>query len=150
MLANPIHLTFLRAGLRAATRHPRETAAIGAAVLLAAGTTVYALTRKKISAEEMERQRREHLGREGRLVDGTIMDSPSPKDKEEGVILLIYKYRISGVEYECAQDLSAVREQVGEIRIDLPVHVKYDGRNPGNSIVWSEVWSGLRQSRAEE
>ena len=145
ILSNPSHLKFLHVWARAAMRHPRESGAVAVGVALAAGVAVYALTRKKVSAEEMERRRREYLGTEGRLVDGTIMDSPSPRDKEEGVIVLIYKYRISGVEYECAQDLSAVRDEVGEIRIDLPVHVKYDGRNPGNSIVWSEVWSGLRQ-----
>src|SRR5882757_5151060 len=35
-----------------------------------------------------------------------------------------------------------------DLRIDLPVQVRYDARNPGNSIVAAEEWSGLQHGRA--
>jgi hypothetical protein len=37
-------------------------------------------------------------------------------------------------------------EHVRDVRADLPIQVRYDMHNPGNSIVVSESWSGLRLS----
>jgi hypothetical protein len=50
------------------------------------------------------------------------------------------------VEYTASQDISALQEQVPA---DLsgaigPIYVKYDARNPANSIVLAEEWNGLR------
>jgi len=58
--------------------------------------------------------------------------------------MLVYCYSIAGVSYECAQDVSLLPDYVRHVRIDLPVQVRFDPRNPGNSIVISEYWSGLR------
>ncbi len=58
--------------------------------------------------------------------------------------ILIYAYRVSGVSYECAQDVSLLTELVRHVRVDLPVQVRYDPHNPSNSIVVAESWSGLR------
>jgi hypothetical protein len=58
--------------------------------------------------------------------------------------ILIYAYRVSGVSYECAQDVSRLTDYVRHVRIDLPVQVRYDPHNPSNSIVVAESWSGLR------
>jgi hypothetical protein len=58
--------------------------------------------------------------------------------------ILIYAYRVSGVSYECAQDVSLLTDLVRHVRIDLPVQVRYDPHNPSNSIVVAESWSGLR------
>jgi hypothetical protein len=58
--------------------------------------------------------------------------------------IIVYKYRIAGVSYECAQDVSTLAEHVHGIRSDLPIQVRYELHNPGNSIVVAESWNGLR------
>ena len=60
--------------------------------------------------------------------------------------IIVYNYRIGGVTYECAQDVTALAEYVHGIRTDLPVQVRYLPQNPANSIVVAESWSGLRLS----
>lgn len=65
--------------------------------------------------------------------------------------LLFYNYAVRGVEYTASQDLSALKPYLPtELSILVgPVCVKYDAKNPANSIVLSEEWSGLRsQPRA--
>jgi hypothetical protein len=73
-------------------------------------------------------------------------DLEGDKDRQEEPVpsVLIYTYRVSGVSYECAQDVSLLAEHVRHVRIDLPIQVRYDPHNPSNSIVVSESWSGLR------
>ena len=58
--------------------------------------------------------------------------------------LILYNYRIAGVSYECAQDVTMLADHVHGIRTDLPIQVRYEPHNPGNSIVVAESWSGLR------
>lgn len=58
--------------------------------------------------------------------------------------IIVYNYRIAGVSYECAQDVSMLADHVNGIRTDLPIQVRYAPHNPGNSIVVAESWSGLR------
>jgi hypothetical protein len=149
-LLNPTHLPpYLRS--------PRVIASACATVAAAAGATIYLLTRDKPSEEELERQRRELLARSGRITDGTIMDTliaqartepdPTPAAPEEAATtpnIIVYNYRIAGVTYECAQDVTALAELVHGIRTDLPIQVRYAPHNPGNSIVVAESWSGLR------
>ncbi len=60
--------------------------------------------------------------------------------------IIVYNYRIAGVTYECAQDVTALAEYVHGIRTDLPIQVRYLPQNPANSIVVAESWSGLRLS----
>jgi hypothetical protein len=147
---NPTHiLPYLRS--------PRVIAAACAAVAAAAGASIYLLTRHQPSEEELERQRRELLARAGRITDGTIMDTlaaqahtepdPTPAAPEEAAStpnIIVYNYRIAGVTYECAQDVTALAQYVHGIRTDLPIQVRYAPHNPGNSIVVAESWSGLR------
>ena len=147
---NPTHiLPYLRS--------PRVIAAACAAVAAAAGASIYLLTRHQPSEEELERQRRELLARGGRITDGTIMDTlaaqahtepdPTPAAPEEAANtpnIIVYNYRIAGVTYECAQDVTMLAEHVHNIRTDLPIQVRYAPHNPANSIVVAETWSGLR------
>jgi hypothetical protein len=149
----PIHLPF-------SLRSPRIIAAIGVGVVAAAGVASYVLTRRKPTAEEIERERRDLLARSGRITDGTIMDTmvmeahsadpiaPEMSAQPDGSGLtpdiIIYNYRIAGVTYECAQDVTALAEYVHGIRTDLPIQVRYAPHNPANSIVVAESWSGLR------
>ena len=141
-------------------RSPQVLAAIGVGVVTAAGIASYVLTRRKPTAEEMERERRDLLARSGRITDGTIMDtmimetrtadsnaSEPPADPDGSVPtpdIIVYNYRIAGVTYECAQDVTTLAEYVHNIRTDLPIQVRYAPHNPANSIVVAETWSGLR------
>lgn len=126
-------------------RSPRILTGIALAAAAAAGATSYALTRKRVSAAELERERRDLLAATGRIVDGSITQTQWAGDAPDPIPnTLIYRYRIAGVTYECAQDVSPLLEHVRDVRIDLPVQVRFDPRNPGNSIVVAEGWNGLR------
>lgn len=119
--------------------------AIGAAAV--AGIAWYALRRPKPSAEEIERERRELLASTGRITDGSITDVPLHQDGPKAEpLIIVYNYRIAGVTYECAQDVTLLAEHVRDVRADLPIQVRYDLHNPANSIVVAESWSGLRLS----
>jgi len=61
--------------------------------------------------------------------------------------MLIYKYDVAGVSYECSQDVTYLRQWINlhSCRLGLPTSVRYDPQNPGNSLVVSENWMGLRQ-----
>jgi hypothetical protein len=134
----PNHLPF-------ALRTPQGIAAVsvGAATLLS--VVLYIVRRPRPSPEEIERARRDFLATKGRITDGTITDAPAaPDDPTHTPRLLMYDYRIGGVTYECAQDVTTLADHVRDIRTDLPIQVRYDLHNPVNSIVVSESWSGLR------
>jgi hypothetical protein len=136
------------------------TTGIVAGVVTVIGIAAYVLTRRKPSAEEIERERRELLARSGRITDGTIMDTMISEARNAGLDtpevstpvdssmptpqIIVYNYRIAGVTYECAQDVSTLAEYVHGIRTDLPVQVRYLPQNPANSIIVAESWSGLR------
>ncbi|MFC6646086.1 DUF3592 domain-containing protein [Granulicella cerasi] len=101
---------------------------------------------RRPSAAEVERRRREQLGRTGRITDGVIVDSlmlngdPATVQAPE---VLVYSYQLSGVTYNCAQDVSMLHDKVQHCRLDQPVQVRYDTRYPGNSIIVTEEWSGI-------
>ena len=63
------------------------------------------------------------------------------------MILLVYTYDVAGVTYEASQDVTHLRQFIDlySCRLGLPTSVKYDPHNPGDSIVISETWSGLRK-----
>src|ERR1700722_4990405 len=104
---------------------------------------------KPKTAGDFERELRTWLNGVGRITDGTVIDvqeldlesSPRP------ATMLIYKYDVAGVSYECSQDVPYLRHWVNlpSCRLGLPTSVKYDPQNPGNSLVVSETWMGLRQ-----
>ena len=119
---------------------------IGGVVVAAAGAVCLFGGRRK-SPEQRERERREWLSSIGRITDGTVLDMQEiPQEGRGPIQLLIYQYNISGVDYECSQDITYLRQfvDVHSCRLGLPVSVKYDPRNPGNSVVISESWTGLR------
>lgn len=155
-------LSLIQSELPKSLREPQTLAILGAGVAAAIGFAAYLITRKRPTAEEIERERRDMLARTGRITDGTIMDTmvgevnsadnavetapPAPR-------IIVYNYRIAGVTYECAQDVTTLADQVRGIRSDLPIQVRYAPQNPGNSIIVADSWSGLRltseHSRAE-
>jgi hypothetical protein len=133
---------------------------VGSATALAValtGVVLYVKLRQRESPEQIELQRRTVLARAGRIIDGSIIgiDGNTEDNGTDGAFevspdgliaphVLIYRYRIAGVTYECAQDVTGLAELVRNLRIDLPVQVRYDPRNPGNSILVAEGWSGVR------
>jgi hypothetical protein len=110
----------------------------------------YALLRRKPKTpDQLERERRIWLDGVGRITDGTVIDVQelAPQNGRAAATLLIYKYDVAGVAYECSQDVTHLRHWINlhSCRLGLPTSVKYDPHNPGNSLVVSESWMGLRQ-----
>ena len=126
-------------------------------MLALGGVFLYSKLRKRESPDEIELQRRTFLAHQGRIIDGSIVgiDGSTEDNSEDGSLdvppdylvsphVLIYRYRIAGVTYECAQDVTSLADHVRHLRVDLPVQVRYDPRNPGNSIVVAEDWNGVQ------
>jgi len=106
------------------------------------------LRRKPKRSEELERVRREWLDHVGRITDGTVIDVQElPREEQKQSVLLIFQYDVAGVSYEASQDVTYLRQFINlhSCRLGLPTSVRYDPQNPGNSIVVSERWMGLRQ-----
>ncbi|HEV2731425.1 MAG TPA: DUF3592 domain-containing protein [Terriglobales bacterium] len=105
------------------------------------------LRRKPKSADDLERERRQWLDQIGRITDGTVIDVQEMDSGKGPSTLLIYQYDVAGVSYEASQDVTYLRQWINlhSCRLGLPTSVRYDPQNPGNSIVVSEKWMGLRQ-----
>jgi hypothetical protein len=108
-------------------------------VLLIAAGIFYFLRNRRPSPAELERRRRDMIQKIGKMGDGTITELQGA--------LVSYSYHVRGIEYEATQDLDGLEaylppEQWGMIGA---VGIKYDPRNPANSIIISEKWSGLRK-----
>lgn len=116
----------------------------GASLLL--GANAWARSRRK-SPDQRERERRMRISEMGRITDGTVIDVNEMEMSGSGELqLLIYHYDVAGVSYEASQDVSSLRHMVDlhSCRAGLMTSIKYDPGNPGNSIVISENWTGLR------
>jgi hypothetical protein len=109
----------------------------------------YALLRRKPkSADDLERERRDWLNTVGRITDGTVIDVQEITTAlNRPATMLIYQYDVAGVSYEASQDVTYLRQWINlqSCRLGLNTSVKYDARNPGNSMVIAEGWMGLRQ-----
>jgi hypothetical protein len=90
----------------------------------------------RVPPEERERQRRAALVATGKMGDATLTEV---RDDH-----LFYAYLVRGVEYTASQDVSLLKDHVP---FDLShlnaVSVRYDAKNPANSIVVAEQWTGL-------
>ena len=60
--------------------------------------------------------------------------------------VLYYSYQVRGVAYTASQDVSPLLERLpGDLSMLIgPSGLKYDPRNPANSILMCEEWSGWR------
>ena len=109
---------------------------------------LWLLLRKRPTAEELERARRGFLVQSGRIVDGMLLDV-CEVDGEDGLKLtmLLFSYRIGGVDYQCSQDISTMGDVVdaSKVQVGFPCSVRYQPGNPHNSIVVAEGWTGLRE-----
>jgi hypothetical protein len=94
--------------------------------------------RRRVTPEERERRRRAVLATSGKVTDAVLVEIRDDA--------LFYSYVVRGVEYTASQDISALRPLMPSgMGLGLgPVSVKYDARNPANSLVLAEEWSGLR------
>jgi hypothetical protein len=133
--------------LSTSTRVALEIAA-GVVAVAGVGTVgLWLALRKKPTAEELEQRRRDFLVKSGRIVDGMLLDVYEV-DAEDGrkLTLVLFSYRIGGVDYECSQDITNMAETVDpkNIQLGLPCSVRYQPGNPQNSIVVGEQWTGLR------
>jgi hypothetical protein len=134
--------------------HAWEIAAtlIFATALLA--VSLWMLLRKRPTPEEIERARRGLLAHTGRLVDGMLLDiceveapARSKNELPRTLTMLLYSYRIGGVDYEASQDITDMHDVVdaSQVRAGFPCSARYLPGKPQNSIVVAEEWSGLRQ-----
>jgi len=108
--------------------------AVLVAIVAIMGHRAWKLSRT--SPAERERQRRTQLVRSGKMGDATLMDMQESN--------LFYAYLVRGVEYTASQDVSLLKDQIpADLSLLSSVSVRYDPKNPANSIVVSEEWSGL-------
>ena len=122
------------------------TVALGALGLAFASYVL--LRRKPKNADDIERERRDWLNAVGRITDGTVIDVQEiTTAMNRPATMLIYQYDVAGVSYEASQDVTYLRQWINlqSCRLGLHTSVKYDARNPGNSMVVAEGWMGLRQ-----
>lgn len=114
---------------------------VGSVIVVAAGLGFRSRLRQRPNEAELESRRRRGVNSWGKMGDGVIVEL------QENVIE--YSYHVRGVGYTASQDLTALQDYLPEDRWSVvgPVGVKYDPRNPANSIVLCEQWSGLRKVR---
>ncbi|MEO8662852.1 MAG: hypothetical protein ABI693_30610 [Bryobacteraceae bacterium] len=106
-------------------------------VLVAAGIVIY--RRRQVSPDELERRRRTIINAGGRMVDATVVDV------HDSVVQFTYEVR--GVTYTASQDLSGLTGAPADPELLLGgATVKFLPRDPANSIVVSETWSGMRRN----
>jgi hypothetical protein len=96
------------------------------------------LFRPKLTPEERERRRRLDISRNGRIRDAEVTDF---RDNA-----LYFTYTVAGVTYTTSQDISSLLSILPSDPAVLigPAGVKYRQRNPVDSIVVCEEWTGLR------
>jgi hypothetical protein len=127
--------------------NPWEITAAAASIVILGAAGLWLVFRKRPTAEELERARRQLLVHSGRLVDGMLLDISEFKAEDGRTLtMLLYKYRLGGVDYECSQDITDMPGVVdaGEVRAGFPCTVRSQPGNPQNSIVIAEEWTGLR------
>ncbi len=120
---------------------PAETVTLvlaGVLVSLVAVIGVRAWKQSRVTPEERERRRRASLVAAGKMGDASLVEI---RDN-----LIFYSYDVRGVGYTASQDVSMLREYLPpDFSVAIGhIFVKYDPRNPANSVVVSEEWSGLR------
>jgi hypothetical protein len=121
--------------------------ALTGAIVIAAASSMLWLGGKKKTPEQREALRRQRISEQGRITDGTVLDVQEfDSDTDHPVQMVIYTYGVAGVQYECSQDVTRLRQflDLHSCRIGVTTSVKYDPHNPGNSIVVAETWCGLR------
>src|SRR4051794_13781502 len=108
----------------------------GVLVVLVALMGYRAWRASRVPPEERGRQRRAALGGHGKMGDATLTEVHDDH--------LYYAYLVRGVEYTASQNVSLLKEHVpSDLSLLAAVSVRYDPRNPANSIIVAEQWTGL-------
>ena len=100
---------------------------------------------RRKSPEEIERLRRLEVNACGRIASARILELAEPRAGGPTGPTLLYEYEVAGVTYEAAQNLSALPD-IAAAAPFLPgqtASVKYDPKQPTNSILACEAWSGI-------
>jgi hypothetical protein len=113
-------------------------------VLLSASTalivagSIYFVWKRMRHKEDPETLRRLHVDANGRIIEGTVTDI------RDGLIYYSWNWR--GVIYEASQDVTSLSQHLPpETHLLIgQTSIKFLPRNPHNSIVMSENWSGFR------
>ncbi len=115
-----------------------QIAALSGAALLLVGLGIWIAFRVHGTPEKRERRRRLAVNAQGRLGDALITEAADGS--------LYYSYDIRGVHYTASQDISALHHLLPAEphRLLGNAGLKYSPRNPANSILICEEWSGLR------
>ena len=118
-------------------------ALFGALIVVLAVWGVRSWLRSRVTPEEQERRRRQMLLSTGKTGDADLVEV---RDN-----LLFYSYEVRGVEYTASQDVSKLKAFLPNGALPIGhISVKYDARNPANSIVVAEQWNGLRAKAGRE
>jgi hypothetical protein len=100
---------------------------------------------RRKSPDEIERLRRLSVNACGRVILGRVVELAEPHPDGPAGPVLLYDYEVAGVTYEAGQDLSAL-PTVAAAAPFLPgqtASVKYDPKQPTNSILACEDWCGI-------
>ena len=99
---------------------------------------MWIVSRVNGTPEKRERKRRLNVNRHGRLGDAMISEATDET--------LYYFYSVRGVHYTASQDVSTLKDYlpVEPERLIGVAGLKYSSKNPANSILVCEEWSGLR------
>lgn len=118
----------------------RRAQLAAAAVIAAICLAIFVIRRKRPTAEELERRRRLAVYTHGRIIDGLVTDIDGD--------IIHFAYSVNGADYRATQNVSSVRGKLPPAphRAIGPATLKYMVRNPANSIVVCEEWSGLREA----
>ncbi|MBE0657937.1 MAG: hypothetical protein IH602_09620 [Bryobacteraceae bacterium] len=117
--------------------NPNLAALLAAAGILLAAA-LWIIFRRRLSPEEKERRRRLTVNAYRRAIEGVVDDADGD--------FIHFQYHLRGVTYSASQDVSALAVLLPENRGMLlgTASIRFDPRNPANSIVVCEEWSGLR------
>ena len=112
-----------------------------AAVVVIGVGAYFGVRALRTTPEKREQKRRELVNKEGRLGDAFITEATAQ--------VIFYEYSVHGVHYSTSQDVTMLAQVLGDAPEQLigVANLKYMVRNPANSIVVCEAWSGLRQSK---
>lgn len=110
----------------------------GLTAILVAVVLAIVVRSMRRSPDKRELNRRLEVNRYGRLGDAFITEATDTA--------IYYEYSVHGVHYTASQDVSALRDwlPVQPERLIGYANLKYAVRNPANSILLCEEWSGLR------
>ena len=123
---------------------PEAMGVMSLGLIVFAGGLLFARSRRRSrpTPEQMEERRRAWLAAHGKLSGGEIVDVQENS--------ISYAYDVRGMGYTAWQDVSALQDFLPRDRWSIigATGVRYDPRNPANSVVLCETWSGLRQPKA--